>query len=73
MIFYMINEETGKTDIFFKIWIHYIGGGVKRPLSLDIFASDTPYIQMLFSALLFYYHCINIEQSSKGNFLKRKH
>ena len=54
MLFYMINEETGKTDTFFKLGYIILGGGVKRPLSLGIFASDTPYIQMLFSALLFY-------------------
>ena len=54
MLFYMINEEIGKTDTFFKLGYIILGGGVKRPLSLDFFASDTPYIQMLFSALLFY-------------------
>ena len=42
---------------FFLIWMHYIqgeGGGGKSPLPLDVFTSNTPYIQHFYIALLSY-------------------
>ena len=68
----MINEETGKTVIFFLILIHYMWGWGKTTPFLGHFRVWYTIYKNVIWCITILYYCMNIEQSFKGYFSKKK-
>ena len=62
----------GKIAFLFECGYIIFTGWGKPPLPLDIFASDIPYIQKIYIALLSYAIVYIYTIALKGNMLKRK-